>query len=670
MRKIQCAMRQALAGSVCVFVLTAALVSCRNKPLESPSSSVIPPISSSAESTNLTQNTTSHGAESTTALASSGQTSHTRAVTTAVKETLPVISAYTIVHAKQAGATEKKAAAELQRYLKQITGRTLPVKTDDKPVGKAELIIGKTAREQQGYSVERSGLGTDGFCIKRIKSSIVIAGGGERGTIYGVYDFLERYFGCRFYAENVEQIPKKAAETFRLPTSVDVREVPDFVYRAIDWHNTFHVQTTAKLRINSAHNREKAGDFSEYGGLLTFANGMFVHTFGQLIPGGRYFEEHPEYFSLNMVDGQLIRTKSQRCLSNPEVLRISIAAVKKALAAAPDSPYVAVSQNDVVAPCLCNKCAEIDAAEGSQAGSVLRFVNAIADAVKKEYPHVLVVTDAYFYTSDPPRLTKPRDNVLIRLSTARNCCSHPFETDTGHIVTQQFREKLNGWKAISKHLYVWDYTTNFGHYLAPFPNLFTLQPNLQYLKKNGVTGYLAQGNYQGTNGEFGELRAYMLSKLLWKADTDVNALINEFLKGYYGAGWTYIRQYIDEYQKASASYHLTSTINNAPQDSMPVDSPQMAEAFIARMEALWAAAEQAAVGSERERVQRSRLQWRYYKQVISKSTAYDHGTVQQKSDWMKENETLYRLMKQFNVLYLRENKQANMIDFTKSPDTW
>ena len=80
-------------------------------------------------------------------------------------------------------------------------------------------------------------------------------------------------------------------------------------------------------------------------------------------------------------------------------------------------------------------------------------------------------------------------------------------------------------------LYVWDYTTDFGHYQQPFPNFDSLQSNVRFFVKHGVKSLFEQGNYSGGGGgEMEPLRAYVLAKLLWNPDTDVQKHIHEFVK--------------------------------------------------------------------------------------------------------------------------------------------
>ena len=68
-----------------------------------------------------------------------------------------------------------------------------------------------------------------------------------------------------------------------------------------------------------------------------------IRRFTQAI--ARYAQSHPEYFSL--VDG-VRRTDSatQLCLTNPDVKRLCIEAVRKCLRERPEAHIISISQND------------------------------------------------------------------------------------------------------------------------------------------------------------------------------------------------------------------------------------------------------------------------------------------------------------------------------------
>jgi hypothetical protein len=150
---------------------------------------------------------------------------------------------------------------------------------------------------------------------------------------------------------------------------------------------------------------------------------------------------------------------------------------------------------------------------------------------------------------------------------------------------QKFVEDIQGWSAITDKLYVWDYTTNFGHYVSPHPNFGCLQGNVQFFRDNHVVGLFEQGAYQAPHAEFAELRAWILAKLLWDPDQDVEPLYRDFFQGYYGPAAKPIRQYFDELQA------LIKPDENVLRIWYPPTSPYYTDAFFDRAAKLWAEAE-------------------------------------------------------------------------------
>jgi len=94
-------------------------------------------------------------------------------------------------------------------------------------------------------------------------------------------------------------------------------------------------------------------------------------------------------------------------------------------------------------------------------------------------------------------------------------------------------------------MYIWDYVVNFEHYIMPYPNFNVLQPNIKTFRKNNAIGIMEQAAYQSRGGEFAELKAYRISKLLWNPDCNTERVINDFIYGYYGRSGQYIRRYFD-----------------------------------------------------------------------------------------------------------------------------
>ncbi len=420
---------------------------------------------------------------------------------------------YTIVIPNQATETETRAATELQRYLKTISDCELPIVRDTAAAIDHEILIGGTNRATYA---QLDSLGPDGFAIRTLGPKLAIQGGPRKGTLYGVYALLEDYFGVRHYTPQAETVPRKARLT--LPATLNDIQVPVFTERYVSGL-PLDTLTNDWLRLSQTPDGERDNW------------GLFVHTFDILLPHELY-ETHPEYFAL--VKGR--RSKTQPCLSNPAVLEIICQNLAKEIAKNPDAQYWSVSSNDNFQYCQCEHCAAIDAEEGSPAGSVIRFVNQVAE----RFPDKTISTLGYQYTRKAPK-TKPAPNVNIMFCSIECNRAMPIAEDS---TSADFCRDMEDWARLTDNIFMWDYAVSFNELQRPFPNWYVLQPNIQYFASHGVKTFFEQCcGIQG--GELCEMRSYVVSKLLWDPYQDFDALMNEFLNGYYGQGGPYIRQYID-----------------------------------------------------------------------------------------------------------------------------
>jgi hypothetical protein len=233
-------------------------------------------------------------------------------------------------------------------------------------------------------------------------------------------------------------------------------------------------------------------------------------------------------------------------VTNPEVQRLAIETVRRWMRERPEAAIFSVSQNDWYNFCTCPACAKIAAEERSQSGPYLRFVNAIADAVRDEYPDKVIDTLAYQFTRQPPKVTRPRPNVVVRLCDIECCFSHPLDSrDDLEPRNAAFARDLRRWADISDRLYIWDYVISYRHSLVPFANLYTLKPNIAFFADHGVKGIYEEANYFSPCGEWAELRTWVLAKTLWDPGYDTDRAIDEFLDGFYEAAAGPLRRYID-----------------------------------------------------------------------------------------------------------------------------
>jgi hypothetical protein len=430
-------------------------------------------------------------------------------------------SSYSIVTANDATKNDKAAASVLKKYIKQATGIDLPIVAEASYKGSNGFYIGQTTTTTTTTTLPSfAQIDNDGYLIATKNQNIFISGKHGHATEYGVYHFLEQYMGCRKYDAKPAIVPNVKEVT--IPASLSVVSNPSFRYR------------------QSYYPMSNDAEYLNWHGLHRFEDlwGVWGHSFFKLVPPQEYFASHPEYYSL--VNGK--RTATQLCLSNPKVLQIIIAKLKQKMMDNPDAEYWSVSPNDGGGNCTCDDCKKADAQDGGPSGSLIRFVNQVASS----FPDKKITTLAYGYTSHAPTHTKPAKNVVILLSTIDAYREKPLTEANS---AAGFRQDLSTWNAITKGIFVWDYATQFTNYLAPFPVLNTFQPDFNYFKNQNISGVFEQGSGD-TYSDMAELNSYVQAKLLWNTKADVKEITDDFCKGYYGKGSSYIQQYLDARQDA------------------------------------------------------------------------------------------------------------------------
>ncbi|HEV2471636.1 MAG TPA: DUF4838 domain-containing protein, partial [Chthonomonadales bacterium] len=270
----------------------------------------------------------------------------------------------------------RHGALEIQDYLRRISGARLPVLPAETSQPRDPESVIHIRQPQAGDS--EAPLGAEEYHLFTAGSRIHIVGNGVRGALYGCYGFLQDALGCRWFTKDVAKIPRHRTI---LLDPLDVRQAPALEYREPYYAESFDRDWAVRNRVNgnSQHLDASVGGRVRYG--------RFVHTFNQLVPPDKYFDKHPEYFS--EINGKRMKGYFQLCLTNPDVLAISIARVKSWIKENPDATIFSVSQNDTYYNCQCPSCKAVEQEEGAPSGVLLRFVNAVADAIGKEYPHVL-----------------------------------------------------------------------------------------------------------------------------------------------------------------------------------------------------------------------------------------------------------------------------------------
>ncbi len=501
-------------------------------------------------------------------------------------------STYKIVVADDASPSTKHGAEELQTFLEKITGTELPIISDKQPQGSKEIILGDNAHlKTLKTSIDFAALGPEGYVIRTVGDSLVIAGGELRGNLYGVYGFLEDHLGCRWFTPDVERIPQISRLAVQ---SIDDRQAPALEYREPFTADCFDADWCARNRMNS--NRADLGE--KHGGKVKIWG--LAHTFGRLIPTEKYFDEHPEYFA--MVKGERRKERPQLCCTNPDVMRLCTEGIRELIRQNPTTTVFGVSQNDWDNHCECPNCQSVAEREESEMGPVLELVNHVADEIGKEFPNVSIQTLAYQWTRKPPKNLRPRPNVIIMLCSIECCFMHPLDTCDSEL-NRAFSSDIKAWATAAPRLWIWDYVTDFSNYLLPFPNQRVRRPNIQFFVANNVKGIFEQDTYDTVDSELAAMGGYITAKLLWNPNYDADQAMDEFLEGYYGKAADPIRVYIDLLHDRVEHENIHVNIWASP------GSRHLTNDLLTKSDRLWQQAEELVADEPAflDRVQRSRM---------------------------------------------------------------
>lgn len=449
-------------------------------------------------------------------------------------------SAYVIVYPENAGERLLSAMDFFRRTFETISGASLPVHTDAEPASEHEIVIGLTTRTPE--VVKNVDLGTDGYIVKTQDSRLIIAGAEDAGTINGVYGFLEDTLGCMWLAQDADFIP----------TSSTVCIAPEDKTKkpAMQWRNIYSYEVTQngwfeKLRLNGLEYADDRSGESKDGTNRYAQWGTWCHSYLSFVPVDKYYDEHPEYFALK--NGKRVAhddkndLDTQLCLTNPDVYEIVRDEMKRRMDENPDKLYWDFSVMDSwsIKGCECDNCRRLDKAAGSGMGSLLPFINKLA----REFPDRYISTLAYYHTLKAPVGITAEPNVVIKLCSMAGDQASSY-AEGGTAGAKEFQKLVHDWQAVCSNITVWDYVVNFSNLLLPFPNFSVQQDNQRFYEENNVTGVFHQASREESD-EFADLRAYLLSHLLWDGSAlDVQELAGRYLSAFYGPAAEQLAEYM------------------------------------------------------------------------------------------------------------------------------
>lgn len=422
-------------------------------------------------------------------------------------------SFFEIIIDKSSDSLTFKAAEKLQSYLEKITGTNIRV-INSPAEGRKYIYLGKKIISDSTIIDEIDNLKDEGFFIDISEKRIILAGNSGKADLFAVSTFLEEYLGCMKFTGTEEFIPAK--KVIKLYPSNKIYE-PAFAFRHPYFRDRQDKEFIEWHKING---------FDDWG--------LFVHTFQRLCPPEKYFDNHPEYFSL--VNGRRIRD-GQLCLSNPDVIKTIGDNLALLIAGQPEKTYWSVSQNDCINYCECESCKAQYLKYGNISGAYIEMANKLA----ARFPGKQISTLAYQFTRKAPENIKPLDNVNIMFCSIECNRSMPLATDPR---SEGFVNDMKEWEKLSNNIFVWDYVVQFKTYLCPFPNFHVLQPNIRFFRDHNARMMFQQGSGDGWS-DMSELKQYLISKLLWNPDINADSVENRFIDLYYGPASEFIKSYLN-----------------------------------------------------------------------------------------------------------------------------
>ena len=421
--------------------------------------------------------------------------------------------------------TESIAAKDLAAFLERMSGVRLEVRAveeEEKPPRDQPAIVLGNLAFRMGLPKPPTTPSGDAYRIQTQGNHLLMAGECPRSTGYAVTHFLGT-LGCRWLVPNQwgELVPERKTVSL---AGLDVTEKPDFLFREV-W-----------------------GWFPRSRGRMGGMDLPNRHDWAH-VPAKDYFEKHPDYFALR--NGER-RPGGWVCTSHPDVPRLFADA------------YLAKAREgfkaDTISPpdgrgfCQCEKCQAQDVPDYIEPSSgtismsdrYVRFFDAVGQLVKKGAPNFILSFYCYSdYTLPPKRVHKVSDNLCGWVTTIRFCRLHGVDNPRCES-RQRYRQVVLGWSKLMQTA-CYEYNYNLAEVTVPISKISAFKANIPFLKQTGCLGInlesMAAWNLYGPH-------TYLASRLMWHADADADAILDEYYEKLCGKAAPHVKSYWERVDRA------------------------------------------------------------------------------------------------------------------------
>ena len=467
-------------------------------------------------------------------------------------------------------------AYELQNYIKQVSGASVNI-VQAVTNGQHFISVGDT-EQFKASGIDVSEIKNDGYVLKTVEKDIFVASNSDKGIMFGVYTFIERFLGVRWLSEVYTHIPNNDNISVY---PCDIKEEPEFPLR--HWLNGSVALGSNKTTVaffnhmkfdignwyNPGQQYHNATDYDEQGkrGSGWVNKSDFCECGNPEHEGKTLKETHPEFFT------DFTRTSKHYdlCFTNGideegnlkegySATYHIVRKLKKILSEDTEQIYTNFQIGHMDASgvvCLCDTCKD-RIAKYKYSGVEIIFINCIEREINSwlyetQGRKVDFTIFAYHDSEDPP-VKENEDGSFELLSPLCKANEHIaprlalIDVDQAYSVVDErqnfeyYEKVFKGWNLVADQLMIWDYVVEFYDKLFYFPNLTYLKDNYKYYKEMNVSYVMGEASSEGYWHTY--MRMYVASRLFWNLNWDVDYLMNEFIELYFGPGADDVKEFV------------------------------------------------------------------------------------------------------------------------------
>jgi len=474
-------------------------------------------------------------------------------------------SEYVLVPPVDLSGELQKTVEDLQMLLKASTGAEFPIVTG----GKAEeyskrIFIGNSLVLQKVMPVLPE-LQDEERYFASLDEDLVILGGGNCGTVFAVYQFLEEKLGFRFYhywgTSHIPKYEKLSLAPFQR------RMLPSYLLRDLHqaiWNLSGCPTSTDYFRRNRIHNNS-FNPRRHVGGL--------THTYNLLLPplagmgydflkDKAYFESNPEFFPMNE-KGEREYQGKHRCFSNPGLRQTMTENIEKLLqqhaVQASEFVRVDVSHDDHDCRiCHCPECIALEEKYKSPGGPIFDYlIHSASPYFLEKYPNLQLRFLVYgsLTTEKPPLAAalgngKLPKNLVPYLAFITADFSKPLNAPSN----AEIYDMLRRWGEISQQQFFYYYATTFARPLVSLPlfgNVRRPALDFQLGYRHNIRQLFTEAESLYTRGNMGftGLLIFLETQIANDVTQDIDTLIKEYIQHVYGSAAPLMLQYFYELEE-------------------------------------------------------------------------------------------------------------------------